>query len=198
MTERVARVVRETSETGVELTLNLDGTGLFRCRSGIGFLDHMLNLATRHGRFDLDVAARGDLEVDDHHLVEDLGIVFGQALAQALGEKRGIQRYGGVLVPMDEVLVAVAIDLSGRYAFRCDYAPVRESVGGLSTEMVPHFFGSMASAGGFNLHIRFLDAGENEHHRLEAMFKGFGKALRMAAAHDPQAAGEIPSTKEKL
>ncbi len=198
MTERVARVVRETSETRVELTLSLDGTGLFRGRSGIGFLDHMLNLATRHGRFDLDVAARGDLEVDDHHLVEDLGIVFGQALAQALGEKRGIQRYGGVLLPMDEVLVAVAIDLSGRSAFRCNYAPVRERVGGLSTEMVPHFFGSMASAGGFNLHLRFLDAGENEHHRLEAMFKGFGKALRMAAAHDPQAAGEIPSTKEKL
>ncbi len=198
MTERVARVVRETSETRVELTLSLDGTGLFRGRSGIGFLDHMLNLATRHGRFDLDVAAGGDLEVDDHHLVEDLGIVLGQALAQALGEKRGIQRYGGVLLPMDEVLVAVAIDLSGRYAFRCNYAPVRERVGGLSTEMVPHFFGSMASAGGFNLHLRFLDAGENEHHRLEAMFKGFGKALRMAAAHDPQAAGEIPSTKEKL
>ncbi len=198
MTGRLATVSRETSETRVELSLNLEGSGVFQGGTGIGFFDHMLNLATRHGRFDLELAARGDLQVDDHHLVEDVGIVFGQVLAKALADKRGIQRYGSVLLPMDEVLVAVAVDLSGRPAFRCNYAPVRENVGGLSTEMVRHFFNSMAMSGKLGLHIRFLDAGENEHHRVEAMFKGFGKALRMAAALDPQAVGEIPSTKDRL
>ncbi len=198
MTARSAELTRETAETQIRLALNLDGGGACRCSTGVGFLDHMLTLAARHGRFDLTVEARGDLEVDDHHLVEDIGIVLGKALASALGEKRGIRRYGSVMLPMDEVLVAVAVDLGGRFAFRCDYQPRREKVGDLSTEMVAHFFQSLASESRIALHFRFLDPGENEHHRIEAMFKGFGRALREAAATDPEAANEIPSTKGVL
>lgn len=198
MKVRKARVQRKTAETEIDLTLNLDGSGECRCAVGVGFFEHMLALLCRHGRIDLQLQARGDLEVDDHHLVEDVGIAMGKALAEALGDKRGIGRYGHAMLPMDEVLVAVAVDLGGRFAFRCDYAPEREKVGDLSTEMVPHFFRSLAVDARANLHFRFLDPGENEHHRLEAMFKGFGRALRMAARIDPETAGEIPSTKGAL
>lgn len=198
MDARVVRVRRKTGETEIEIQLNLDGSGQSRCRVGMGFLEHMLALLAHHALFDLEVEARGDLQVDDHHLTEDLGIVLGQALAEALGEKRGIERYGSVLLPMDEVLVAVAVDLSGRFAFCCDYQPERERVGELSTEMVGHFFRSLALEARACLHIRFLNPGENEHHRVEAIFKGVARALRAAVRREARLAEEVPSTKGVL
>ena len=195
---RTASVDRKTRETQVQVELNLDGQGRYSAELQTGFFSHMLELLALHSSMDLRVRGDGDLQVDDHHLVEDVGIVLGQALKQALGEKRGIRRYGWVLLPMDEVLVAVALDLGGRFVFRCDYRPVRERVGDLATEMAPHFFRSLAVKVGANLHFRFLDPGENEHHRIEAMFKGFGRALRTAVSLDPGAEGRIPSTKGSL
>lgn len=198
MKDRVASVSRETAETRIEMTLNLDGSGRSECLLEIGFLAHMLDLSTHHGGLDLKLSARGDTQVDDHHLVEDIGIVFGQALAQALGDKRGIERYGAVLLPMDDVLIAAAIDLSGRFCFSTNYKPERNQVGRLSTEMVPHFFGSLACEARAGLHLQFLNPGQNEHHRIEAMFKGFGRALR-SAVHRPAGTGNrIPSTKGTL
>ncbi|MEE8350518.1 MAG: imidazoleglycerol-phosphate dehydratase HisB, partial [Acidobacteriota bacterium] len=193
MSNRTASIQRNTRETDIDLKLNLDGQGKCDCQLGLGFLEHMLELLARHARIDLTVKARGDLEVDDHHLTEDLGISLGQALASALGKKEGIERYGSSVLPMDEVLLVVAMDLGGRFAFSCDYDPQRDQVGDLSCELVPHFFKSLANALGCNLHMRFLNAGENEHHRVEAMFKGFARSLRMAARIDPETRGEIPS-----
>jgi imidazoleglycerol phosphate dehydratase HisB len=198
MSPRTASIQRKTRETQIELKLDLDGQGLCDCDLGLSFLEHMLELLARHARIDLEVRAKGDLEVDDHHLTEDLGIVLGQALGSALGKKEGIERYGYSVLPMDEVLVVVAVDLGGRFAFSCDYAPARDKVGDLSSELVPHFFKSLAEALRCNLHFRFLNAGENEHHRIEAMFKGFARSLRMAARIDPEAKGQIPSTKGVL
>jgi imidazoleglycerol phosphate dehydratase HisB len=195
MSKRTALIKRETRETQIELKLNLDGRGSCECNLGLGFLEHMLELLARHARIDLKVKAKGDLKVDDHHLTEDLGIVLGQALEGALGKKEGIERYGSSVLPMDEVLVVVALDLGGRFAFSCDYQPQRDQVGDLACELVPHFFKSLADALRCNLHFRFLNAGENEHHRIEAMFKGFARSLRMAARIDPEAQGAIPSTK---
>ena len=196
--KRTASVDRKTRETQVRIELNLDGQGRFSARLQTGFLSHMLELLALHSSMDLRVQGDGDLQVDDHHLIEDVGIVLGQALKQALGEKRGIRRYGWTLLPMDEVLVAVALDLGGRFAFHTDYRPAREKVGDLATEMAPHFFRSLAVEVGANLHIRFLNPGENEHHRIEAMFKGFGRALRTAVSLDPATGGKIPSTKGNL
>jgi imidazoleglycerol phosphate dehydratase HisB len=195
MSKRTALIKRKTRETQIELKLNLDGRGSCECNLGLGFLEHMLELLARHARIDLKVKAKGDLKVDDHHLTEDLGIVLGQALEGALGKKEGIERYGSSVLPMDEVLVVVALDLGGRFAFSCDYQPQRDQVGDLACELVPHFFKSLADALRCNLHFRFLNAGENEHHRIEAMFKGFARSLRMAARIDPEAQGAIPSTK---
>lgn len=198
MPQREARVKRATNETEVEIQLNLDGSGRFAGKLELGFLEHMLTLLAHHGRLDLKLRAQGDLRTDDHHLTEDLGIVLGQALDQALGGRRGIERYGHVLLPMDEVLVAVALDLGGRFAFACDYAPRRERVGDFSTEMAPHFFRSMACQARAALHLQFLNPGVNEHHRVEAMFKGFGLALRMAVRRSQNRAKQIPSTKGVL
>ena len=194
-TQRRAALSRKTAETEIELELCLDGTGESRCSLGIGFLEHMLCLMAYHGKLDLEATAKADLHVDDHHLVEDLGIALGRALAQALGDKRGIQRYGSLLLPMDEVLVAAAVDVSGRFAFSTNYSPTRDRVGELSTEMVPHFFQSLASESRMALHLQFLNAGSNEHHRIEAMFKAFGRALRAAVRVDTEMPANIPSTK---
>lgn len=198
MKKRVAELIRETGETSVRVHLDLDGEGKSQCETGVGFFEHMLQLLAHHSKVDLEIHAEGDLQVDDHHLVEDVGIVVGQALRQALGDKSGIRRYGSVLLPMDEVLVAVALDLSGRYAFICDYAPGQPRVGQLSTEMVPHFFSSLAAEARCNLHFRFLYPGQNEHHRVEAMFKGFARSLRAAVRIDREAPARVPSTKGTL
>ena len=198
MSKRTASIKRKTRETQIELKLNLDGQGKCDCNLGLGFLEHMLELLARHARIDLKVKAKGDLQVDDHHLTEDLGIVLGEALGSALGKKEGIERYGSSVLPMDEVLVVVAVDLGGRFAFSSDYEPQRDQVGDLSCELVPHFFKSLAEALRCNLHFRFLNAGDNEHHRVEAMFKGFARSLRMAVRIDPELGGAIPSTKGVL
>lgn len=198
MKPRQAKIRRKTSETNIELELSLDGVGRAEIESGIGFLDHMLVLLCRHSRMDLTLKAAGDLDVDEHHLVEDVGIVLGQALAEALGGKEGIERYGSSLIPMDEVLAVVAIDLSGRFAFVSDYRPARETVGDLPTELVVHFFRSLALEARMNLHIKMLEPGENEHHRIEAVFKAFARALRAAIAIDPKLGGAVPSSKGRL
>ena len=155
----------------------------------------MLELFAFHSAIGLKVNASGDLQVDDHHVVEDVGIVVGRALSQALGERRGIRRYGSVTLPMDEVLMVVAVDLGGRFVFRSNYSPRRDRLGQLSCEMVNHFFSSLADQARMTLHFHLLDAGDNEHHRVEAMFKGFGRALAEAVAVDPLRTGELPSTK---
>ncbi len=198
MSQRRAAVERSTRETQIKVRLDLDGSGSCECRLDLGFLRHMLELMAYHGRFDLVVEAAGDLETDDHHLTEDLGILLGQAIIQALGDKKGIRRYGHALLPMDEVLVAAAVDLSGRAVFTTNYRPQREKVGDLSTELVSHFFRSLAGSVQATVHLHMLEPGENEHHRIEALFKGFGRALRMAVGLDSRAEGEIPSTKGEL
>jgi len=195
---RESTVERRTGETQIELRLDLDGFGKCSVETGIGFLDHMLNLLSAHSGIDLEITAKGDVEVDDHHLVEDIGIVIGQALRKALGEKRGIERYGSVVLPMDEVLVVCAVDLSGRAIFVSDYKPVREMIGQLSTEMVNHFFRSLAVEARMNLHLQLLNPGENEHHRIEAIFKSFARALKSAATIDPADSERIQSTKGTL
>jgi imidazoleglycerol-phosphate dehydratase len=198
MSQRKARINRETNETHVEVELNLDGTGRVQASSGIGFFDHMLTLLAHHGRLDLSVVAKGDLEIDAHHLIEDVGLVIGQTLKESLGGKEGISRYGSAMIPMDEVLVAVAVDLGGRFSFSSDYQPKRDMVGDFPTEMVNHFFQSLASESRSNLHIKMLDPGENEHHRIEGIFKAFARALREAVSLDPELGTDIPSTKGAL
>lgn len=195
---RTATLSRTTKETSITLTLNLDGQGTGDILTPIGFLNHMLELFACHSRFDLTLNAEGDTHTDDHHLVEDVGIVLGQALAQSLGDKAGITRYGAITLPMDEVLITTALDLSGRYAFVTNYAPRREMVGELSTEMVPHFFHSFAQEAKMALHLHFLEPGINEHHRIEAMFKSTARALRQAVAVDALAGGAVPSSKGTL
>ena len=194
---RKAEVARRTAETDIRLALNLDGTGKAKIDTGVGFLDHMLELFARHARFDLDVTCRGDTRVDDHHSVEDTGIVLGEAIARALGEKRGIRRYGSMLLPMDEALSLVAVDLSGRSCLRFSVAFPSQKIGTFDTELVREFFVALTRASGMTLHIRMLD-GENSHHIAEAIFKGFGRALAEAVSCDPRLNGEIPSTKGVL
>jgi len=191
---RSASIDRKTSETNISLTLNLDGTGKTEIATGVGFLDHMLTLFARHGRFDLTVTCAGDTHVDDHHTVEDIAIVLGSALAEALGNKAGITRYGSFLLPMDEALVLCALDISGRATLRYGLNPPSQKVGTFDTELVEEFFMGFTRAAGVTLHLRQLD-GTNSHHILEAAFKGFGRALRQAVAIDPALNGEIPSTK---
>lgn len=189
---RNVAVVRDTKETKVKLELNLDGTGNFQVQTGIGFFDHMLAQVAKHGSLELNVAAVGDLEVDSHHTVEDVGIVFGQALKKALGEKIGIRRYGHAVVPMDEALAMVVVDLSGRsyLRFKADFG--KGQLGTFDLEMVEQFFQAVASNAGMTIHIQLLD-GSNLHHCNEAIFKAFGRALAEAVRTDGRT--EIPSTK---
>ncbi len=195
--KRTASVQRKTAETDITLSLNLDGTGKSEIQTGVGFLDHMLTLLAKHGRFDLEVFCHGDTQVDDHHSVEDIGIVLGQAFAHALGDKRGITRYGSCLLPMDEALVLAAVDLSGRDTLRYGLDIPTQKVGTFDTELVEEFFLAFVRNAGVTLHLRQLD-GTNSHHIIEAAFKGFGRALAQAVAPDPKSAGEVPSTKGVL
>lgn len=194
---RKGTIERKTAETDVALLLDLDGTGVGKVDTGCGFLDHMLTLFARHGRFDLTVQAKGDREVDDHHTVEDVGICLGEAFREALADRRGIVRYGDVCLPMDEALVLSAVDLSGRayLAFDCPF--LTEKVGSFDTELVKEFFLAFVREAGITLHIRKL-AGENSHHVAEAVFKGTARALAAACAPDMRFPDEIPSTKGVL
>lgn len=194
---RKAEIVRETKETKVRLSVDLDGTGRSHMATGIGFLDHMLDLLARHARFDLDIVAEGDLHVDFHHTTEDVGIVLGQAVRRALGDMRGITRYADLHLPMDETLTRVALDISGRpfLVFRTAFSAPK--IGEFDTELVREFFQAFASNAGVTLHVETL-YGDNNHHIAESCFKGLARALRAAVAIDPAAAGEIPSTKGAL
>jgi len=194
---RTAQINRKTNETVIALSLNLDGSGKSDVQTGVGFLDHMLTLFARHGRFDLNVACKGDTNVDDHHSVEDVGIALGDALKTALGQKRGITRYGSMLLPMDETLVLCALDCSGRAYLKFTAEIPSQKIGTFDTELVEEFFLAFARTAGVTLHIKQLD-GENSHHIVEAMFKAFGRALGQAVAVDPEYADEIPSTKGVL
>ena len=194
---RNAVIERKTNETDITLSLCLDGKGESDVRTGVGFLDHMLTLFARHGRVDLKVRCAGDTWVDDHHSVEDIGIVLGEAFARCLGDRRGIRRYGSELLPMDEALVLCAADLSGRGVLRYSLALPAQKVGTFDTELVEEFFLAFTRTSGGTLHLRQLD-GANTHHIIEAAFKGFGRALRQAVSIDPETAGEIPSTKGVL
>jgi len=194
---RTARLRRTTSETDIRIRLNLDGRGRARVATGIGFLDHMLTLVARHGALDLDLTARGDLNVDQHHTVEDTGIVLGEAVRKALGSKRGILRAGYFLMPMDETLAAAAIDFSGRPHCVCRWKFSAKYVGGFQTELLEDFFAGFAQAAGANVHLRLL-YGRSSHHQVEAVFKAFARALRFAATRDPQLKRVLPSTKGLL
>jgi imidazoleglycerol-phosphate dehydratase len=194
---RQSSVRRETRETKISLDLNLDGEGRYEVNTGIGMFDHMLEQLAKHGRFDLTVDASGDIERDPHHLVEDVGLVLGQALNQALGERRGITRFAHAVIPMDESLVLIAVDLGGRPYARIDLKFERESIGQLPAENVAHFFEAFAQEGKLNVHIRELSGG-NDHHRIEAAFKGLARALSAAVAIDERIAGQVPSTKDVL
>jgi imidazoleglycerol-phosphate dehydratase len=194
---RTGSVRRETRETTVSVQLTLDGSGHYEVSTGVGMLDHMLEQLARHGVFDITVKASGDIERDPHHLVEDVGLVLGKALNEALAERRGIARFGHAIVPMDEALALVAVDLGGRGHASIEFSFEREMLGQLPTENIEHFLAAFANEGRLNLHVREL-AGENDHHRVEAAFKALALALRRAVAVDPRAGGEIPSTKEAL
>jgi imidazoleglycerol-phosphate dehydratase len=195
--KRSAEISRKTKETDIRLALNLDGSGKASARTGVGFFDHMLDLLARHSLMDLTVDAKGDLDVDAHHTVEDVGIVLGQAIDKAVGEKRGIYRYGWAIVPMDESLAQVAIDLSGRPAFVFKVKFPRGSIGEFPVELVEEFFKSVATNARMNLHVS-VPYGTNNHHIAEAIFKATAKALRQAVSHDPRNPGGMPSTKESL
>lgn len=194
---RTATCKRKTGETDISLTLNLDGTGQNVIKTGVGFLDHMLTLFAAHSRIDLTVTCDGDTYVDDHHSVEDIGIALGQALAEALGDKAGICRYGNICLPMDEALVLCALDLSGRGMSLVNLPDLTEKVGTFDTELVDEFFAAVARTAGITLHIRKL-AGQNTHHIIEGAFKAFARAMKQAVSMDPSLAGEIPSTKGVL
>jgi len=191
---RTGHVRRETRESCVEVILNLDGSGHAGIVTGIGFLDHMLDILARHARFDLTLKAEGDLHVDQHHTAEDVGLTLGQTLDKALGERRAIRRFGDAVVPLDEALAQVAIDLGGRPWASIDLPFRGPMIGGLSSEMIPHLLQSFALDGRFALHVRLL-AGDNDHHRAEATFKALARALDDATRPDPRLGNEVPSTK---
>ena len=194
---RESEIKRKTAETDISLSLCVDGTGKAEISTGIGFLDHMLTLFARHGRFDLCVTCKGDTCVDDHHSTEDIGIALGQALRQALGDKKGICRYGDIILPMDEALILASVDISGR-GMLCLSAEFRtEKIGTFDTELVEEFFQAFATNAGITLHIRQLD-GKNSHHIAEGMFKAVARVLRKALSIDEAARDEIPSTKGVL
>ena len=194
--ERVSKIHRKTSETDITLQFNLDGNGKTTISTGIGFFDHMLNSFARHGFFDLECQAKGDLDVDCHHTIEDVGIVLGQAIKEAIGDKKGINRYGSFLLPMDEALVLCAIDLSGRPYFVYDVELTTDRVGNMDCEMVKEFFYAISYSAGMNLHIKMLE-GSNNHHIIEAIFKAFAKALDIATNHDERIK-DVLSTKGSL
>ena len=195
--DRTAKVTRDTKETQIKLSLNLDGTGASTLATGLPFFEHMLTQVARHGLIDLDIAAKGDLEVDAHHTVEDVGIVLGQAFHQAIGDKAGINRYGHAYVPLDEALSRAVVDLSGRpgLEYRCDY--VRPRVGDFDVDLLHEFFQGFVNHALVTVHLNNL-SGANAHHQAETLFKAFGRALRMAVTRDPRIEGEVPSTKGSL
>jgi imidazoleglycerol-phosphate dehydratase len=193
---RSAEVQRNTLETRVRVKLDLDGSGKSQLATGVGFFDHMLDQIARHGMLDLEISASGDLHIDAHHTVEDVGITFGQALAEAIGDKKGVRRYGHAYVPLDEALSRVVVDLSGRPGLVFEVPFVRGSVGEFDVDLVREFFQGFVNHAGVTLHIDAL-RGDNAHHQAETVFKAFGRALRMAVEADPRASG-IPSTKGSL
>lgn len=194
---RSAEISRDTAETKIYLRLSIDGSGISDISTGVGFMDHMLTLFARHGHFDLTVKCDGDTYVDDHHSVEDIGICLGKAFREAIGDKRGICRYGDIALPMDEALILAAVDISGRSYLGYALEIPTEKVGSFDTELVEEFFTSFTANAGLDLHLRQL-AGKNSHHIIEGAFKAAGRALRKAAAIDTTAADEIPSTKGVL
>ncbi len=196
MKMRKGEVVRETSETRIQMNLALDGQGISDVSTGLGFLDHMLELFARHGLFDLEVRCKGDLEVDAHHTVEDVGICLGLAVREALGSAKGIKRYGWVVLPMDEALATVALDLGGRPYLAISLPTLEGDIGGFAMELLPEFFQAFCNNAGANLHIR-VDSGRNRHHIAEAIFKAFSKALDQAVSLDPRVQG-VPSTKGRI
>ncbi|WP_418239813.1 imidazoleglycerol-phosphate dehydratase HisB [Ellagibacter isourolithinifaciens] len=197
MSERTARIARTTKETDIELSVDLDGTGTTDINTGIGFFDHMLTAFGRHGLFDLSVRAEGDLEVDGHHTVEDIGIVSGQAFASALGDKRGIRRFGSIALPMDEALILAAVDISGRGQLFWEADVPAVMVGSFDATLAKEFFIAFAANAGVTLHIREL-AGENTHHVIEGMFKAVARAMRQAVEADPRMGDALPTTKGAL
>ena len=194
---RQGEITRKTLETEIRVKLDLDGSGRTRLASGIGFLDHMLDQIARHGMLDLEIEAKGDLHIDAHHTVEDIGITLGQAIARAIGDKQGLRRYGHAYVPLDEALSRVVLDLSGRpgLVFNVDFA--RAMIGEFDVDLIHEFFQGLTNHAAISLHIYNL-RGENAHHQAETLFKAFGLALRMAAEPDPRATGAVPSTKGSL
>ena len=194
--KRVAKIERITNETNIKLELSLDGSGKTEIKTGIGFLDHMLNLWAFHGLFDLKIKCSGDLEIDAHHTTEDIAIVLGSALAKAVGEKKGISRYGHAYVPMDEALIRTVLDLSGRSEFVFSGEFSQQTIGQLDTQMITHFFRSLAMSSGMTLHMVIL-YGINDHHKCEGLFKALGRALRVAVELDPRRT-EVVSTKGTL
>ena len=194
---RTATITRKTAETDIEVTLDLDGSGRYDNRTGVGFFDHMLDQLARHALIDMTVRAQGDLHIDDHHTVEDTGIAIGQALTAAMGDKRGIRRYGDCLLPMDDALVRAALDLSGRPFLVWQVAMPTPKIGTFDTELVREFFQALSTHGGITLHVDKLH-GVNSHHIAEAAFKSVARALRDALEMDPRKADEIPSTKGAL
>lgn len=194
---RTSQITRNTLETQVSVSLNLDGTGVVKLASGVPFLDHMLDQIARHGLVDLDISAKGDLHIDAHHTVEDIGITLGQAFAKAVGDKKGIRRYGHAYVPLDEALSRVVIDLSGRpgLVFAVDFS--RGTIGEFDVDLVSEFFQGFVNHAGVTLHIDNL-RGKNSHHQVETIFKAFGRALRMAVEVDSRLGGAMPSTKGSL
>lgn len=194
---RTASIDRKTNETDIKMTLNLDGEGKSNINTGCGFLDHMLTLFAKHGRFDLDVTCKGDTEVDYHHTAEDIGIVLGQCFKNALGDKKGIVRYGNMILPMDEALILSAVDISGRSYLKCTFNGLTEKVGDFDTELVEEFFMAFVRNAELTLHIKQFD-GENTHHIIEGTFKSVARSLKDAVSIDQKFSNEIPSTKGVL
>ncbi|WP_111641388.1 imidazoleglycerol-phosphate dehydratase HisB [Marinimicrobium alkaliphilum] len=197
MSERTAQVDRNTLETQISVSLNLDGTGKGTFDTGVPFLEHMMDQIARHGMIDLDVKCQGDIHIDDHHSVEDIGITIGQAVAKALGDKKGIRRYGHAYVPLDEALSRVVIDFSGRPGLVMDIPFTQKRIGAFDTELFSEFFHGFVNHANVTLHIDCL-RGHNAHHQIETVFKAFGRAVRMALEQDPRMAGMMPSTKGSL
>jgi imidazoleglycerol-phosphate dehydratase len=194
---RTGTVHRSTNETSIDVTVNLDGTGIYTVSTGIGFLDHMLEQLSRHSLIDLDVKAVGDLHIDQHHTTEDTGLAIGEAIAKALGDKRGIVRYGSAYAPMDETLTRVALDISGRPYFVWNAAFTTQRLGEWDTELIEHWFHSFSQTAGLTLHVECL-YGQNNHHIVESCYKALARALRQAVEIDPRKADSIPSTKGVL